>query len=88
MGGYLVFGGNKVGLSALEAKLPVIQDRYPMNLFNHAAFHTPLLKDTADKAKLMLAKSLFSTPDIPLIDGLGQVWQPYSADLGKLYDYT
>ncbi|WOH39278.1 ACP S-malonyltransferase [Thalassotalea fonticola] len=88
LGGYLVFGGNKQGLAALEAKLPVVQDRYPMNLFNHGAFHTPLLKDTANKAKSMLAKSLFSNPDIPLIDGLGQIWQPHSTDLGKLYDYT
>lgn len=88
LGGYLVFGGNKAGLAALEDKLPVVQDRYPMNLFNHAAFHTPLLKDTANQARAMLAKSLFSSPSIPLIDGLGNIWQPYSSDLGKLYDYT
>ena len=88
LGGYVVFGGNKLGLAALEAKLPVLQDKYPMHLFNHAAFHTPLLKDTAHKAKSMLAKGLFSTPVIPLIDGLGQIWQPYSTDIAKLYGYT
>ena len=43
LGGYTVFGGNKAGLKALEALLPVVQDRYPMNLFNHAAFHTPIV---------------------------------------------
>ncbi|WNC67753.1 ACP S-malonyltransferase [Thalassotalea nanhaiensis] len=88
LGGYLVFGGNKSGLAALEAKLPVVQDRYPMNLFNHAAFHTPLLKGTSAKAKSLLSNDLISKPDIPLIDGLGQIWQPYSADTDKLYDYT
>ncbi|KGJ89390.1 ACP S-malonyltransferase [Thalassotalea sp. ND16A] len=88
LGGYLVFGGNQVGLSALEAKLPVVQDRYPMNLFNHAAFHTPLLTDTSAKAKTLLSSELFCTPQLPLIDGLGNIWQPYSSDLNALYDYT
>lgn len=88
LGGYLVFGGNKSGLKALEQKLPMVQDRYPMNLFNHAAFHTPLLKDISTKAKSILSSELFEAPKLPLIDGLGQVWQPYSCDTNKLYDYT
>ncbi len=88
LGGYLVFGGNKVGLAALQQKLPVIQDRYPMNLFNHAAFHTPLLTDVAIKAKTLLAPELFNKPNIPLIDGQGKVWQPYSCDIIQLYHYT
>lgn len=88
LGGYLVFGGNKEGLAALEQKLPVVQDRYPMNLFNHAAFHTPLLQGTSEKAKSLLAKSLFDKPEVPLIDGEGQIWQPYGADLDALYNYT
>lgn len=88
LGGYIVFGGNKAGLKALEQILPVVQDRYPMNLFNHAAFHTPLLKDTSEKAKLLLSADLFNAPKIPLIDGLGNIWQPYSCDIQALYDYT
>ena len=80
LGGYTVFGGNKAGLKALEQILPVLQDRYPMNLFNHAAFHTPLLNDTAKKAQSLLSTSLFNQPNIPLIDGLGQIWQPHSTD--------
>lgn len=88
LAGYLVFGGNKSGLKALEQKLPVVQDRYPMNLFNHAAFHTPLLNDISVKAKSLLSTELFEAPKIPLIDGLGQIWQPYSCDTNKLYDYT
>ncbi len=88
LGGYIVFGGNKAGLKALEALLPVVQDRYPMNLFNHAAFHTPLLKDVSKKAMSLMSAELFNAPEIPLIDGLGQVWQPYSCDVEQLYNYT
>jgi [acyl-carrier-protein] S-malonyltransferase len=88
LGGYLVFGGNKQGLKALENRLPVIDERYPMNLFNHAAFHTPLLASVAEQALKQLPVSLFSTPEIPLIDGLGNIWQPYSTDLHALHQYT
>ncbi len=88
LGGYIVFGGNKAGLKALEAVLPVVQDRYPMNLFNHAAFHTPLLTDVSKQAMQQLSVDMFSAPKVPLIDGLGQVWQPYSCDTEQLYNYT
>ncbi len=88
LGGYIVFGGNKAGLNALEKKLPMVQDRYPMNLFNHAAFHTPLLNETSKKAQTLLSPRLFTKPAIPLIDGLGQLWQPHSCDAQALYQYT
>lgn len=88
LGGYRVFGGNSIGLNALQERLPLLDDRYPMNLFNHAAFHTPLLQNIAEKAQQLLSKSLFSRPTIPLIDGLGNIWQPYSTDVNALYDYT
>ncbi len=88
LGGYVVFGGNKKGLKALEQALPKVQDRYPMNLFNHAAFHTPLLNEISAKAKSLLSPTLFTAPNVPLIDGLGQIWQPYSCDAQELYDYT
>lgn len=88
LGGYLVFGGNKAGLKALEQSLPLVQDRYPMNLFNHAAFHTPLMDNISTQAKAMLSGDKFVAPQIPLIDGLGNIWQPYSTDVSKLYHYT
>jgi malonyl CoA-acyl carrier protein transacylase len=88
LGGYLVFGGNKQGLKALENILPVIDERYPMNLFNHAAFHTPLLKSVSEKALQQLSATLFNAPEIPLIDGLGNIWQPYSTNINALYEYT
>lgn len=88
LGGYIVFGGNSEGLKILAEKLPVIQDRYPMNLFNHAAFHTPLLSETSTQAKAMMASTMFNAPNIPMIDGQGQIWQPYNCDVEKLYHYT
>lgn len=88
LGGYLVFGGDKKGLKALENKLPVVQDRYPMNLFNHGAFHTPLLNEVAIKGQSLLPASIFDVPKIPLIDGRGEIWQPYSTQSKALHQYT
>lgn len=88
LGGYLVLGGNDKGLKEMEQRLPKVQDRYPMRLFNHAAFHTPLLKSISEKARQILPASLFSKPALPLIDGQGKIWQPYSTELDALYRYT
>ncbi len=88
LGGFVVIGGNKAGLKALLSKLPTIDDRYPMNLFNHAAFHTPLLREISTRAKQQLSQQLFNAPSIPLIDGQGKIWQPYSTDIEELYNYT
>ena len=88
LGGYLVLGGNDKGLQEIEKRLPKIDDKYPMRLFNHAAFHTPLLNEISAKALQLLPSSLFEAPKLPLIDGEGKIWQPYSADLDALYHYT
>ncbi|MFT4924440.1 MAG: [acyl-carrier-protein] S-malonyltransferase [Phenylobacterium sp.] len=88
LGGYIVFGANALAMRELEARLPKIQDRYPMKLYNHGAFHTPMLAETSAKAKQMLSTELFQTPNIPLIDGQGNIWKPYSTDTQALYDYT
>lgn len=88
LGGFLVLGGNQAGLNAISQCLPPLQDRYPMPLFNHAAFHTPLLQGISDKAKQVLDESLFQAAKVPLIDGRGKIWQPYNTDLSDLYDYT
>lgn len=88
LGGYLILGGNDKGLQEIEKRLENIDDKYPMKLFNHAAFHTPLLEDISVKALQQLPSSLFEAPKLPLIDGEGTIWQPYSADLEALYQYT
>lgn len=88
LGGFMVYGANQAGLIALEKALPPLDDRYPMKLFNHAAFHTPLLKGISEKALQQLPASLFQTPSLPLIDGRGHIWQPYATNTAKLHDYT
>lgn len=87
LGGYAVIGGNKSGLAALMKELPPIEN-YPMLLVNHAAFHTPLLKETSDKAMQLIGPELFFPPEIPLVDGRGFIWKPWSTKTDQLYDYT
>jgi acyl transferase domain-containing protein len=88
LGGMLVFAGNETGLAALEAELEPVQDRFPMRLKNHAAFHTPLLETVAEMGRAMLSPELFRQPEIPLIDGRGGIWYPQASDCGALWDYT
>lgn len=87
LGGFLVFGANKTGVAALLKELPPIEN-YPFQLINHAAFHTPLLRETSARAFDMLPVSLFKKPEVPLIDGRGCIWQPHSTSIEKLYEYT
>lgn len=87
LGGYAVIGGDSVGLNHMLKSLPKIEN-YPFQLVNHAAFHTPLLNETADRAFAELSPDLFTPPRIPLIDGRGKVWQPYSTDIDELFRYT
>ena len=88
LGGMVVFAGNEAGLDALEAKLPRLDDRFPMRLGNHAAFHTPLQEPIAEKGREALPETLFRQPDLPLVDGRGDIWFPDAANLTSLWDYT
>lgn len=87
LGGYVVLGSDQKGCNALLKELPAVEN-YPFQLINHAAFHTPLLRPIAEKAFSMLHESLFRRPQIPLIDGRGCIWQPYSTNVEDLYHYT
>lgn len=87
LGGYIVLGANKPGIAALLKELPPIEN-YPFQLINHAAFHTPLLASTSERAFATIPSSIFSRPKIPMIDGRGCIWQPYSASVEALYEYT
>jgi [acyl-carrier-protein] S-malonyltransferase len=87
LGGLLVFGGNEVALKLLEEQLTPHQ-RFPMRLHSHAAFHTPLQQPVAQLARTQLSKELLRAPEVPLIDGQGQVWTPWSSDPRALWDYT
>lgn len=87
-GGLKVIGGNDLALKWLLKNLPPEQDRYPFRLPGNAAFHTPLLKETSDHAKTIMGAELLSAPKIPLIDGTGKIWQPYSTRSEDIWDYT
>lgn len=87
LGGYIVLGGDQAGLGYMMKNLPKI-DNYPFQLVNHAAFHTPMLQETSQKAFEMLGVELFRRPQIPMVDGRGKIWQPYSTDTEDLWRYT
>ncbi len=87
-GGLRVIGGNDQALRWLLKELPNTQEHYPFRLPGNAAFHTPLLSETSSKAKKELLPKLFQKPNIPLIDGRGKIWMPYSTDVNELWDYT
>lgn len=87
LGGYIVWGANKAGVDALLKGLPKVEN-YPFQLINHAAFHTPLLVETSNKAFGLLPQDLFHRPQVPMIDGRGVIWSPYSTSIEALYSYT
>lgn len=88
LGGMLVLGGDEQALRALQEALPPEQDRYPLRLFNHAAFHTPMMAPVSAAARARLGPALFQQPGVPLIDGRGQVWSRHASDTHALWDYT
>ena len=87
LGGMLVFGGNEAGLKRLGETLPAIE-RFPMRLHQHAAFHTPMQEAVKADARQRLPATPFGVPEVPLIDGRGKLWSPWSTDPEALWDYT
>ena len=88
LGGMLVLAGDEAGLSAFETAVEPIQDRFPMRLMNHGAFHTKMQSPVAAKGRELLAVDLFQQPQLPMIDGRGGIWLPGSSDLDALWRYT
>jgi [acyl-carrier-protein] S-malonyltransferase len=88
LGGMLVLAGDEDGLAAFERAVPLVQQRFPMRLANHAAFHTPLMAPIAAEGQATLPASLFRDPKLPLIDGRGAIWWPGASDREALYHYT
>ena len=88
LGGMLVLAGNEAGLKAFEASQPVAQERFPLRLANHAAFHTTLQDPVAQEGRSQLPATLFSQPDLPMIDGRGKIWWPGATNKDALWDYT
>ena len=88
LGGMLVLAGDEAGLSAFQAAVPVVQERFPMRLSNHAGFHSHLQAPVAEEGRRRLPASLFGQPSLPMIDGRGAIWWPGAADQQELWDYT
>ena len=68
-------------------KLPKI-GKYPFQIPFHSAFHTELLENIPSLAESKLDRAIFSKPNIPLIDGRGNIWSPWSTNVSELYNYT
>jgi [acyl-carrier-protein] S-malonyltransferase len=88
LGGMLVIAGNEAGLRAFESAVEPVQQRFPMRLGNHAAFHTPLMMPVAGNGRSMLPADMFRGPRLPMIDGRGAIWWPDASDVDALYAYT
>lgn len=88
LGGMLVLAGDEAGLSAFQAVVPVAQERFPMRLSNHAAFHSHLQNPVAAEGRSRLPASLFGQPKLPMIDGRGAIWWPGATDTEALWRYT
>ena len=87
LGGYVVIGGEQPSLNLLLKKLPK-KEHYPFQLPYHAAFHTPLLKSISERAFNLISPKNFQKPSIPIIDGKGNIWSPYSTNVSSLFEYT
>lgn len=87
LGGMLVFGGNEEGLERLGVALPS-RERFPLRLHRHSAFHTPLQRGVMEEARRRLPATPFRAPEVPLIDGRGAIWTPWSSDPQALWGYT
>ena len=87
LGGYIVIGGSQNSLDRLLKKLPV-NDKYPFQIPFHSAFHTSLLSGVVSKVQSSFNHNMFNRPSIPLVDGRGNIWSPWSTNKSELYNYT
>lgn len=91
LGSQAVLGGTEAGLSYALEHLPTIERKgrkFPLRLPLHAAFHTPLLRSTAERAQVDLAHLEWNRPKWPIVDGHGHQWHPHHTCTQALRDYT
>ena len=87
LGGYIVIGGDSNSLNLLLSSLPK-HDKYPFQIPFNGAFHTPMMNSISSKVDLLSNSLDFKKPNIPIIDGRGKIWSPYSTDVNSLSSYT
>jgi malonyl CoA-acyl carrier protein transacylase len=88
LGGMIVFAGNEAGLAALIAEAPPTPAREPLRLVNHGPFHTPLMQGSSERAMSQIPAKWFGSPDLPMIDGRGQIWRRFASGAEALHHYT
>jgi acyl transferase domain-containing protein len=87
LGGMIVFAADEAGLQWLMDWLPK-DDRFPLRLMHHAAFHSPLLSNIVPMARAENPVGDFGAGEIPAIDGQGRIWSPRAFSKDAIYDYT
>ena len=87
LGGMIVFAADEAGLKWLMERLPK-DDRFPLRLMHHAAFHSPLLNPIVPMARAENPVGDFGAGDIPAIDGQGRIWSPRAFSRDAIYEYT
>jgi [acyl-carrier-protein] S-malonyltransferase len=87
LGGMIVFAGDDAGLKWLSERLPK-DDRFPMRLMHHAAFHSPLLDYIVPLAQAANPILDFGIGSLSAIDGNGKIWAPKAFDPAAIYQYT
>ena len=87
LGGMIVFAADEAGLKWLMERLPK-DDRFPLRLMHHAAFHSPLLNHIVPMARAENPLNDFGVGEIPAIDGQGRIWSPRAFNRDAIYRYT
>ena len=87
LGGMIVLAADEAGLKWLMERLPK-DDRFPLRLMHHAAFHSPLLNHVVPMARSDNPLSDFGVGEIPAIDGQGRIWSPRAFNRDAIYAYT
>lgn len=90
LGGSIVLGVDEAGLAHARRILPPLERgglRYPLQLPLHSAFHTPLMAETAARARAELADLALRSPAVTLVAGDGTVFRPW-ADPAAIWRYT
>jgi acyl transferase domain-containing protein len=88
LGGMIVLAGETQAIKKLNKALPKVDDRFPFILPGHSAFHTPLQEPVSKAGRGELKSLTPSKPQVPLVDGRGHIWSPYSAAPKALWGYT
>ncbi|CAM5220921.1 malonyl CoA-ACP transacylase [Alishewanella longhuensis] len=87
-GGYAVLAGTQQAVQQAMQALSPVDERFPLLLPGHAAFHSPLMQPAADQAQSRFPETLFHKPQLPLIDGRGQIWPAGLTQAAALKAYT